>query len=34
MNPALPKQSIHICKNVERLAKSLLKNCFKKGRAG
>jgi len=35
MNPALPKQNMYICKNLERLGqKSLLKKRFKKGRAG
>jgi hypothetical protein len=36
MNPALPKQSMFICKNMERFGEynGLLKKCFKKGRAG
>jgi hypothetical protein len=36
MNPALPKQTMYICKIKERLEQkdSLLENCFKEGRAG
>jgi hypothetical protein len=36
MNPALPKQSMYISKNMERLGGkgTLLEKCFKKGRAG
>jgi hypothetical protein len=36
MNPALPKQNMYICKNMERLGQKdcLLEKCFKKGRAG
>jgi hypothetical protein len=36
MNPALPKQNMYVCKNMERLGQqySLLKKYFKKGRAG
>jgi hypothetical protein len=32
LNPALPKQSIYICKNMDRLGQkdSLSKKCFKK----